>query len=429
MAVEPTATTADELVGLAPDAVPDEYERRNLRRLSDERLFELLAAVISRPKEEAADSFVLHAPLELLARRALLGWVEPGRREQARQRLVWGAPTSARAGAPLARDGRRDDLFASAGDAVARLTAALAAGDLDAVDDAARWLGGRATVADLAPLADGVVTSLAAAAHASIYLYQLPRVAPRSRAAVGLLRPLARELGRRPDWRLCWPDERPPARGHRTEALTEALLSTPRLGRPGSDFIYPLLHQAEESGLARELVGPVLGGDVDPASASRALLRVAAWSMLQDDPGAAPYGWTHCLTLPQATAALASAADAGRAVAVAATHVVGFRAALSTAPVEAGFDPAPVAVTPLDALDADPGTAAAAAYHAPDVDAVVTALATRAALHPDAHLAKYTLACADAAAADPHQRRLYLAAAAYLSAWWAQVPVDDPLAS
>ena len=66
---------------------------------------------------------------------------------------------------------------------------------------------------------------------------------------------------------------------------------------------------------------------------------------------------------------------------------------------------------------------------APDVDAVVTALATRAALHPDAHLAKYTLACADAAAADPHQRRLYLAAAAYLSAWWAQVPVDDPLAS
>ena len=46
-------------------------------------------------------------------------------------------------------------------------------------------------------------------------------------------------------------------------------------------------------------------------------------------------------------------------------------------------------------------------------------LAARAASHEDAHLAKYTLACFDAAAGNPRRRRLYLAAAAYLGAWWA----------
>jgi hypothetical protein len=37
---------------------------------------------------------------------------------------------------------------------------------------------------------------------------------------------------------------------------------------------------------------------------------------------------------------------------------------------------------------------------------------------------KYTLACLDAAADDPDQRRLYLASAASLSAWWAGQPSD-----
>ena len=63
-------------------------------------------------------------------------------------------------------------------------------------------------------------------------------------------------------------------------------------------------------------------------------------------------------------------------------------------------------------------------FHASDGerDAIVPELAARAASHEDAHLAKYTLACFDAAAADPEQRRLYLAAAAYLGAWWATRP-------
>ncbi len=42
----------------------------------------------------------------------------------------------------------------------------------------------------------------------------------------------------------------------------------------------------------------------------------------------------------------------------------------------------------------------------------------RAAPHPDTHLAKYTLACLDAADEDREARGLYLAAAAHLGSWW-----------
>jgi hypothetical protein len=46
----------------------------------------------------------------------------------------------------------------------------------------------------------------------------------------------------------------------------------------------------------------------------------------------------------------------------------------------------------------------------------------------DAHLVKYTLACFDAAAADPRHRRLFLTAAASLVGWWQDViDPDDPL--
>jgi len=64
---------------------------------------------------------------------------------------------------------------------------------------------------------------------------------------------------------------------------------------------------------------------------TRDLQRVAAWSMVQEGPEHAAYGWSHCLTMPQAVLAVgaAGAAPARTSIAVAATHVVGFRSALS----------------------------------------------------------------------------------------------------
>jgi len=144
--------------------------------------------------------------------------------------------------------------------------------------------------------------------------------------------------------------------------------------------------------------------------------------MLQDDPGQAPYGWTHCLSMPQAVLGIAGACrDPRTAVAVAATHVLGFRSVLGRVKLDPRWRPEPPSVAdPVEALGGSPAEAAAGVWHASreDQSRLVGALASRAAIHPDAHLAKYTVACLDAARADPEEQHLYLAAAAYLSAWW-----------
>ena len=352
--------------------------------LSDDELFDLAAGAVSRPKSEPADSFRLHAPLELLARRTLLDRVDPARRHQARDRILWVADTYAKSGGPS----RAADDYTPA-----------------------------------PPDPDAMVASLAAAGHASIFCSLLPRVAERHPSAISLLRPLAIELERYPDWKVEWVDASPLRGAGDEDALTRALLATPRLGLPGSDFIFPIVHQVDANDVARSVVEPVVGAGTDLAAAARVLARVAAWSMLQDDPAHAPYGWTHCLTLPQALANIAhTTRNPTRAVAIAATHTVGFRAALSSADVIPGYAPDPVEVDWLAALDASPQAAAAAVHHAPAaaVAEITTELATRAALHTDAHVVKYTLACFDAGEADPGHARLFLSAAAYLHGWWAQ---------
>ena len=111
------------------------------------------------------------------------------------------------------------------------------------------------------------------------------------------------------------------------------------------------------------------------------------------------------------------------AVAVAATYVVGFRSALGTGPLVPRYAPPSSGTSDLVSALADgPDAAAAAAWHAADRAELRTKLAMQASLHEDAHLVKYTLACFDAAAADPESEQLYMAAAASLAGWWAQHP-------
>jgi hypothetical protein len=116
--------------------------------------------------------------------------------------------------------------------------------------------------------------------------------------------------------------------------------------------------------------------------------------------------------------------DASRAAAVAATYVVGFRAAEGSHDLEIDWEPQPMTANLVDALDADPQVAAACWYHASDGAraAALPELIGRAATHEDAHLVKYTLACLAAAERDRAHRALYLAAAASLAAWWAHQP-------
>jgi hypothetical protein len=47
-----------------------------------------------------------------------------------------------------------------------------------------------------------------------------------------------------------------------------------------------------------------------------------------------------------------------------------------------------------------------------------------AGAHSDAHLAKYTVACGDAARRDPEAEPVYLAAATTLAAWWRRAGTD-----
>ena len=417
-------TTTNARLDIEPDDVHRAYAAR-FAQCSDEQVFDIAARIIAIPKQDPADSFILHAPLELLARRALLRIVPPESRDAVRERMIWVAATYERAGASLEPTSHAE--FDSAAAAVAGLADAIEHKDLDATDAAAAWLGRHAATDAVMTLAESLIDSLAAAGHTSIYFSLLARTASNNRSALTLLRPLVREVARLPELRIewtrdAWTHERNPEADGRTFAHT--LATTPRLGLPGSDFVFPTVHQVDNSpvdkgGLARDLIAPTLPANLPDAGA--AIVRVATSSMLQDDPKFAPYGWTHCLTLPQGVLGIRPwLSDAARAAAIAATYVVAFRAAEGARDVDIDWRPAPTGVTLPDALDAEPATAASAVFHASDeeLDAVVSELAARAGAHEDAHLAKYTLSCFAAGANDTSERRLYLSAAAYLSAWW-----------
>src|SRR3954469_21821588 len=128
---------------------------------TDADLIASCAAVIDVPKAAPPDSFLLHAPLELLARAILLDRVPSEVRPLARERLQWLA-----------------DKYAAAGPG---MDPAPSATDLD-IDD--------------------TVVSLAAAGHAPILLSLRPRVdaVPATFGA----RLVATEVGRYPDWKLTW---------------------------------------------------------------------------------------------------------------------------------------------------------------------------------------------------------------------------------
>jgi hypothetical protein len=298
---------------------------------------------------------------------------------------------------------------------------AIATGDLDRVDAVTMALLDVATIDEIMMVAEPLLPSLAAAGHAPIGFFFASRLAATSRAALALLRPLLHEAARSPQLRVHWTDDVDEiAVAADGPGLYEALAATPLPGLPGTDFIFPVVHQADDSGIARAVIAPHLGDDISALCA--ATLRVAAHSMLQDDPRYAPYGWTHCLTLPHAIFEIMPWLSRRRqAAAIAATYVAGFRAAEGRALVDVAWQPQRNTLDLVEALDASSSEAGGAWYHATDeaLGGALPALVGRAAVHEDAHFAKYTLACIAAAQRDHTGRALYLAAAASLAAWWA----------
>src|SRR6476661_506328 len=159
--MSPTSTTDVDLSGIAPGAVRSEYRRRDIASWSDRQLVAAAGAVISEPKADPANSFVLHAPLELLARAGLLDHVEPAAKHRARERIAWLAATYEAAGPRVDPPGPVTG--GSVDDTAASLLAAIGASELEAVDRFAMHLGTHATAGDLHRLlAEAIAPSLAA---------------------------------------------------------------------------------------------------------------------------------------------------------------------------------------------------------------------------------------------------------------------------
>jgi hypothetical protein len=406
----------------APDA-GDGWANSPVSRLSDAALADAVAGAITPPKREADTSFLIHAPLELAARAALLPIVAPGAREQVRRRIASIAAQYARAGEEVEdRPGAYPNEKVAAG----ALRAAIREGDLDEVDAAVLYLLPCVSPLDLRrALATDIMPMLGAAAHIPIFLAGLPRLEARLANAGALLRAPLRKLTRYSMYRLSWPDSAKAADAADLsgEALFEALRSPPPV-HSDSVYIAPTMLAVEAGGYAERLLGAATAGlPVD--AAARAILRIGALSMLQDDAANAPYGWSHALTMPQGVLCCADVvSDKTALIRTAATHALGFRATQGTVRL---VDEPPQKPRSDEMFNVAPVDAAGAVYHADEGEfgKIRTALASRAAAHRDAHLAKYTLAAFDAAARDPEAARLFLAAAAYLGAWWDANPDES----
>jgi hypothetical protein len=368
-------------------------------------------------------SFVLHAPMELLARGALLPYVQAEARERALARIE--ALVAGYERIP-ARDAAASAEFPSVAAASVTLLQALAERDAARVDATAAWLDARAKTADIArALAPLALPAMAAAGHANIYLGLLGR-ATSSGDVTPMLRPVAAALVSDP----AGPIVLPAVRCEETAAVR--LLGV--LGGVGNrepvplSFIAPLVHDAARRGVLGVLCEPggvFLAPDREPVE----WLRVAAQAMLQGPSQYAAYGWTHCLTLAQgALRAGRWADDLGAGAYMAAAYIAAHVSAYAGRPLDPEYQPEPTSLALEEALHDSPASAAGAAWHAPNRAATV--LASVAAVSHDAHRVKYTLACLEAAAEDPAADRLYLSAAAHLNAWWETHPdMGDPVAT
>ena len=390
---------------------------------SDAQLASAVAAAIAAPKTANSSSFVLHAPLELAARFLLLQQVSEAARDDARRRIASIAPRYAAMGEEAPAPGQR---YANTDIAQQIFIESVDSGNVEKADAAIAFLQSQLTISQLrAMLVDAIAPMLGAAAHAPILLSFLPRIDHAVTGAAGLLRAPIRKLVSQSAQRLTWQEAALRSKSSECDTnaaeadLHNALLNPPRVVAT-STSIAPTLLAVEASGDAQRLLSPFAGA-ISAPQARRAMLRVAALAMLQDDRHEAPYGWTHCLTLPQAILANADLSnEPARLVMIAATHVLAFRATLGKNVIHAAWRPPQVRVAIDDISDLAPDEAASVAYFTPASmqPDLRTHLASFAAVHEDAHLVKYTLACFDAARDDPEAAPLFLAAAAFLGSWW-----------
>ena len=211
-----------------------------------------------------------------------------------------------------------------------------------------------------------------------------------------------------------------------------ALADTPRLGLPGSDFIFPTVHQVDRAGTPATSIAPTLPADVadggardDSRSRPGRCSRTTRVRAVRMDalPHAAAGGARHPALARRTRRRDRDRGDLRRGA---------FAPRWARATIDLDDVPERVAVAGARrAREPIPRPRRARCSTRPthELAALVPELAARGGAHEDAHLAKYTLACSRRRPRSiPRTRRLYLAAAAYLHAWWAQTRIVEALA-
>lgn len=373
------------LRALPPELDSTGPEPSFLADVSDHALVQAVAIAIERPKADRFSSFLLHAPLELLARASLLPMVAPQHRSAARLRIAQIAGCYAE-GEELEVPAQA---IASVTAAWSMLTTALRDGDPDTADAAITYLSTHLSIdAICGGLVDQIAPCLGAAAHAPLLLAAQIDAQTRFVQLPYMLRPATRMLANPAARRLSWIDNCDEKAG--PPDLWSALAEPSRITL-NTDFIAPTMLAVETDGMAARLLTHATNAPVGEVACS--LMAIAATSMIQEGLQHAPYGWTHCLTLPQGLLALRSySTDPERLARVAATYVLGFRATLGSTRL-------------------DPDRPLPTAFG-------ITEHVNYAATHGDAHLAKYVAACLAATTANPSKRSLFAAAAERLTIYW-----------
>jgi hypothetical protein len=422
------------VAGIDPANIVDEYRSRELDTVSDADIYRQVVAIVSQPQAQGINSFALHAPLELMARYGLLSLIEPSERPLARLQMVASASVY-ESGVETVGPPKRIEPFSNLSEASREFTRTFTTGDPDGMEalvlQIAAQFGSASLIHLLTPLA---LPTLTGASHSHIGLWLLLRHGRVGEAGdAALLRAAARRIAADPKGQLTSfsgmaitgskPLDQPAAE---IEREIFAKLSDPPRGKPGTASLRPLIEAGEATGNADRLFGDFVKHDLTDEqmdAAFRAVLRVCAHSMLQDDISQAKFGWSHCLTLPQAACGLSSL-NMDRKLALAATLVwiTAYRSVLSTRRLDFNWVPQKIAepTSLIDALHTSPAVAAACVWYADasELPLIMRTLATQASIRNDQHLVKYTRACFDMGSFDPVHKLLYLAAAAHLCGLW-----------
>lgn len=423
------------LTGIDPDKIVEEYAGRNLESVTDADLYRSVAAIISKPQAKGINSFALHAPLELMARFGLLPFVDPQERRLARMQMVATA-AAYESGIEAVELPKPINPFPSFSAAKQEFTRTFRSASPDGLDSVVLQISSQFGTASLVELLTPLaLPTLTGASHSHIGLWLLLRhgMAASEAGDAKLLRAAVRRIAAEPNLQLSSFSGMAVAGGQKLTQTPEQLehevlekLSNPPKGQPGTASLRPLIQAGERTGNPDMLFGNIIRTDLTNEqvdAAFRAVLRVCAHSMLQDDLGQAKFGWSHCLTLPQAACGLANV-NIDRKLALAATLVwiTSYRSILSRIPLNFGWSPEAVdaSISISEALHTSPATAAARVWHADpaEIPMIMRTLATEASIRTDQHLAKYTRACFDVVSFDPLHKHLYLAAAAHLCALW-----------